>query len=130
MSLLEAARGTGTEPGPRVAVVGALGMLAILAVDLGLGGRVSSFFDLSFVVLCLVLAVRADRSAFFAVGMTPPLLMLAGFTAIALVSPGALARPEDGAVQALVSGMLLHAPGLAAGYALCLLTLGARMTQD
>ena len=90
----------------------------------------SSFFDLSFVVLCLVLAVRADRSAFFAVGMTPPLLMLGAFTAIALASPGALARPEDGAVQALVSGMLLHAPGLAAGYALCLLTLGARVVEE
>ncbi|HEY1133212.1 MAG TPA: DUF6542 domain-containing protein [Nocardioides sp.] len=130
MSLLEAARGTGTEPGPRVVAVGVLSMVAILLVDLGLGGRVSLFFDLSFVVLCLVLAVRADRSAFFAVGITPPLLMLGAFVLIGAVAPQALARAEDGAVQAVVSGMLLHAPGLAAGYTLCLLTLAARMTRD
>lgn len=131
MSLLEAAVHTPhTEPGSRVVALGAGGLLTILAVDLLLGGDIGLFFDLCFIVLCLVLAVRADRSAFFAVAMLPPVLLIVGFTLVAVLLPGAIARPEDGVVQALVTGVLSHAVGLAVGYALCLATLVARMAGD
>lgn len=131
MSLLEAAVGTPhTVPGPRIVGLGAAAMLAILAVDLVLGADIGLFFDLCFVVLCLALAVRVDRAAFFTVAVLPPLLLIGGFALVAALLPGALARPDDGLVQALVTGVANHAVGMSAGYALCLLTLGARMLDD
>lgn len=131
MSLLEAALvGPRTEPGPRVVRTGGVALLAILSVDLLLGGDVGLFFDLCFVVLCLALALRADRSAFTTVALLPPVLLLAGFVLVAAVLPGALARPGDGLVQATVTGVLTHAVGLAVGYALCLATLVVRMLDD
>lgn len=131
MSLIEAAvAGPRTDPGGRVVVVGAASVGAILGLDLLLGGDVGLFFDLCFVVLCLVLALRADRSAFFTTAMLPPALLVVGFALVATVAPGALARPEDGFLQATITGVATHAVGLGVGYALCLATLVARMAQD
>ncbi|MDT9591507.1 hypothetical protein RDV89_00410 [Nocardioides zeae] len=131
MSLLEAAvAAPRTEPGHRLVLLGSLGVLGIVGLDLLLGGDIGLFFDLCFVVLCLLLAVRADRGAFFTVAMLPPVLLVVSFGLVAATVPGALARPEDQLVQALVTGVTTHAVGLAAGYVLCLATLGLRMLDD
>ncbi|MFW6774217.1 DUF6542 domain-containing protein [Nocardioides sp. CPCC 205120] len=131
MSLLAATRPTtGHVPGRRVVLLGVVGVLGLLGLDLLLGPTVGLFFDLCFIVLCLGLAVLVDRADVFVVGVLPPLLLVGAFSLVAALAPGALARPDDGAVQALVTGVLHHAVGLGVGYALCLATLAARMTGD
>ena len=45
---------------------------------------------------------------------------------VGLASPAAIAHPEDGLVQAVVSGLSTHAMALGIGYALCLACLAVR----
>ena len=89
-------------------------------------GRVSLFFDLWFVLLCLGLALLVRPRDFFTVGVLPPLIMVVGFAILAVDRPGAIASPRDGLVQAVVSGLAHHSVALVCGYALCLVTLLAR----
>jgi hypothetical protein len=89
-------------------------------------GRVSMFFDLCFVLLCLGLALLVRPRDFFTVGVLPPLIMVVGFAILAIDRPGAIASPRDGLVQAVISGLAHHSVALVCGYALCLVTLLAR----
>ncbi len=116
----------GREPGREVAALGLALGLSVVALDVLLVERLSLFFDLCFVALCLLLALRVRPGDFFLVGVLPPLLMLAVVTLLAVVRPGAVARADDGLVQAVVSGLAHHAAALAAGYAVCLLTRAHR----
>lgn len=120
----------GREPGRHVVALGAAVALTIVVLDLSLAGRLSFFFDLCFVSLCLALAVLVRRGDFFTVGVLPPLLMVAVFTLLAWVDPGALADPGDSVVQSVVSGLALHSGALVAGYALCLGTLAWRRRES
>lgn len=109
--------------------VGVLSLLAVLgtaAFDLALTGRLSLFFDLTFVVLCLVAAFAVRPRDFFVVGVLPPFLMLVAVTALALTARGTIADEVDSLVQAVVSGLAHHAGGLIAGYATALLVLALR----
>jgi len=119
----------GRESGRHVVVLGIAVALTLVALDLVLVGRLSLFFDLSFVALSLALAFVVRRDDFFTVGVLPPLIMVAVFTLLALVSRGAIANPDDGFVQALITGLATHSAALAAGYALCLATLAFRQRQ-
>jgi hypothetical protein len=56
----------------------------------------------------------------------PPLMMVGLFVLLGLVSPGVVADPRDGVVQAVVSGLAHHSAALLAGYALCLGCLAMR----
>jgi hypothetical protein len=116
----------GREPGRAVVALGAALALSVIVVNVAMVGRVSMFFDLWFVVICLGLALLVRRRDFFTVGVLPPLIMLGAFAVLALGRPEAIARPHDGLVQAVVSGLAHHSVALVAGYALCLLTLLAR----
>ena len=116
----------GREPGRAVVALGTAVALSAIAVDLVLVGRVSMFFDLWFVLLCLGLAVLVRPRDFFTVGVLPPLIMVVGFAILAVDRPGAIASPRDGLVQAVVSGLAHHSVALVCGYALCLVTLLAR----
>ena len=100
--------------------------LSAIAVNLAMVGRVSMFFDLWFVLLCLGLALLVHPRDFFTVGVLPPLIMLGAFVVLAAGRPEAIASPRDGMVQAVVSGLAHHSVALIAGYALCLITLLAR----
>ncbi|WP_372728340.1 DUF6542 domain-containing protein [Nocardioides sp.] len=116
----------GREPGRQVVALGLALALSVLVLDLALVGRVSLFFDLSFIALCLALALAVRPTDFFVVGVLPPLLMVAVFTLVAIASPGLIAHPEDGVVQAVISGLSRHSGALVAGYALCLGCLAVR----
>lgn len=116
----------GREPGRQVVALGLAVALSAVALDVALGGRVSLFFDLSFIALCLALALAVRPTDFFVVGVLPPLLMVAVFAVVGATSPGQIARPEDGVVQAVLSGLSRHAGALVIGYALCLGTLALR----
>ena len=116
----------GRENGRAVVALGAAVALSAIAVNLAIVGRVSMFFDLWFVLLCLGLALLVRPRDFFTVGVLPPLIMLGAFVVLAAGRPEAIASPRDGIVQAVVSGLAHHSVALIAGYALCLITLLAR----
>jgi len=121
-----ASRPEGREPGGQVVALGFALVLTAMAADLVTSGSLSLFFDLCFVASCGVLAWRVHPRDFFTVGVLPPLLMLGVFTLAGLVAPGLVAHPSDGVVQAVVSGLSVHAPALVAAYALALGSLAYR----
>ncbi len=116
----------GREPGRQVVVLGVAVALTVVVLDVLLVGRVSLFFDLCFVALCVGLALVVRPTDFFVVGVLPPLIMLAVFTLLGLTRPGVIAHPQDGVVQAVVSGLSHHSSALVAGYVLCLAVLAVR----
>lgn len=116
----------GREPGPQVVALGLALALSVVVLDVWLTGRVSWLFDISFVLVCVGLALAVRPRDFFTVGVLPPLIMLAVFTLLALLHPGVIADPEDGAVQAVVSGLSRHSVALVIGYLLCLGCLAVR----
>src|SRR5262249_19814191 len=62
------------------------------------------------------------QSDMFTVGVLPPLLMVGTFLLLAITRTASIARPDDGVVQAVVTGLGNHSIALTLGYAL---TLGA-----
>ena len=119
----------GSESGRQVVALGVAGTLTAVWIDVGLAGRLTQFFDLCFIALCLALAALVRRRDFFAVALLPPLLMIGVFTFVALVARGAVADPRDNLVQAVVSGVATHGTALFVGYALCLGWLGWRLRR-
>jgi heme/copper-type cytochrome/quinol oxidase subunit 4 len=116
----------GREPGRQVVALGLAVALTAVAVDLVLAGRITLFFDLCFVVLCVALALVVRPTDFFTVGVLPPMIMVVVFTLLGLTRPGMIAHPDDGVVQAVVSGLSHHSGALVLGYALCLACLAVR----
>ena len=116
----------GREPGRQVVALGLAVALTAIVVDQLVVGRVSLFFDLCFIVLCVGLALAVHPTDFFTVGVLPPLLMVAVFTLIGLTRPAMIAHPDDGVIQAVLSGLSRHSGALVLGYALCLACLAVR----
>lgn len=116
----------GHRPGRQVVSLSVLAAAAVAGTNVALTGRLSLFFDLTFVVLCLVAALAVRPRDFFMAAVLPPLLMLATITLLAAVDRGAVADEVDGLVQAVVSGLAHHAGGLLAGHAVTLAILGLR----
>ena len=116
----------GREPGRQVVALGAALALTAVVIDMALVGRVSLFFDLCFVTMCVALALAVRPTDFFTVGVLPPLMMVGVFTLLGLSRPAAIADPGDGVVQAVVSGLSHHSGALVAGYVLCLTCLATR----
>ena len=100
--------------------------LSIVALDVGIGGRVGLFFDIAFVAVCLALALLVRPEDFFTVGVLPPLIMLAVFVVVGISHRVAIARDGDGLAQAVITGLSQHAVALGVGYAACLLCLVVR----
>lgn len=116
----------GREPGRQVVALGVAVALTAVVLDQLLVGRVSIFFDLCFVALCVAVALLVTPRDFFTAGVLPPLVMLAVFTLVGLTRPEMIADPHDGVVQAVLSGLSHHSLALLVGYALCLACLGVR----
>lgn len=112
----------------RALVVASASAVAVSAlVDLALtGGTMTFFFDLCFVVVCLVASMAVRRSDVFAAGVLPPLVFAAVIAAVSLAQPQALA-PGAGTDVAFLTGLADHAPGLVGGYAVALLAIAARV---
>jgi ATP/ADP translocase len=109
-----------------VVALSLLAALALAGLNLLFTGQLSLFFDLTFVVLCLVAALAVRPRDFFVVGVLPPLLMLATVVLLASFARTAVAEEVDGLAQAVVSGLAHHAGALVAGYALALVVLALR----
>ncbi|HSE07586.1 MAG TPA: DUF6542 domain-containing protein [Nocardioidaceae bacterium] len=116
----------GRRPGRQVVTLSTISTFAVAALNLALTDELTLFFDLTFVVLCLVAALAVRPRDFFAVGVLPPLLMLCTVTALAVFARPAVADEEDSVVQAVVSGLAHHAGALVAGYVLALGILALR----
>ena len=115
-----------TEPARPLVALGFALVLTAVAIDRLLSGRLTFFFDLCFVAICLLIALRAADEALYAAAVLPPALMFTTCVLLALIAPTMLADAGDNAAQAVVSGLAHHAPALAVGYALCLATLVVR----
>ena len=116
----------GHEPGRQVVALGVACALTVVVLDVALVGRLSLFFDLCFVLLCIGLALAVRPDDFFTVGVLPPLIMVGVFVLLGLSRPDVIAHPEDGVVQAVVSGLSHHSGALVVGYLLCLAILAVR----
>jgi ATP/ADP translocase len=116
----------GRRPGRQVVTLSTIGTLSVAGVNLLLTEELSLFFDLTFVVLCLIAALAVRPRDFFVVGVLPPLLMVATITLLAVFARSAVAEEVDSLVQAVVSGLAHHAGALVAGYALALAILAVR----
>jgi hypothetical protein len=116
----------GREPGRQVVALGAALALTAVVIDVGLVGRVSLFFDLCFVTMCVGLALAVRPTDFFTVGVLPPLIMVGVFALLGLARPAVIAEPGDGVIQAVISGLSHHSGALVAGYLLCLACLETR----
>lgn len=116
----------GRTPGRQVVVLSTLAAVGVAALNVALTARLSLFFDLTFVVICLVAALAVRPRDLFLVGVMPPLLMLAVVVVLAVLARPAVAEPVDGAVQAVVTGLAHHAGGLAGGFLLALGVLALR----
>lgn len=117
---------SGREPGREVVQLGVAVTLSAVALDLLISGRLSLFFDLSFVALCLWLALRVRPHDFFTVGVLPPMMMLGAFWLLAISQRTSIANSGDGVVQAIVSGLTHHSGALVAGYGVSLACLAYR----
>jgi hypothetical protein len=109
-----------------VVALGLAVALTAIVLDQAVVGRLSLFFDVSFVLLCVTMALAVRPTDFFTVGVLPPLVMVAVFTLVGLSSPDLIADPGDGLIQAVVSGLSHHAGALVTGYLLCLICLAVR----
>lgn len=116
----------GHEPGRQVVALGLALALSVVAVDLLLTDRVSVLFDIAFVLLSVGLALLVRPRDFFTVGVLPPLVMVVVFVLLGASRPGAVGHPDDGVVQAVVSGLSRHSLALVLGYGLCLACLAVR----
>ena len=116
----------GHEPGRQVVALGLALTLTVVALDVGLGGRVGLFFDLAFVAVCLAVALLVRPEDFFTVGVLPPLIMVAVFVLVAISHRVAIASADDGLAHAVVIGLSRHAVALGVGYAACLICLAVR----
>ena len=122
----------GREPGRQVVALGSALALTAVVIDVAVVGRVSLFFDLCFITMCVAVALAVRPTDFFTVGVLPPLLMVGVFTLLGLTRPEVIADPRDGVIQAVVSGLSHHSVALVVGYLLCLgcLALRQRLSQS
>ena len=116
----------GREPGRQVVALGLALALTAVVVDQWLVGHVGVLFDICFVLLCVATALAVRPADFFTVGVLPPMLMVVVFALLGATRPDVIADPEDGVVQAVVSGLSHHAGALVTGYFLCLAILAVR----
>jgi len=116
----------GHEPGRQVVALGLALALTAVVLDQWLVGHVGLLFDVCFVLLCVATALAVRPADFFTVGVLPPMLMVVVFTLLGATRPDTIADPEDGVVQAVVSGLSHHAGALVTGYLTCLAILAVR----
>ncbi len=113
-------------PGRGVVLVTALVTAAVVGLDFALTGELSIFFDLCFVVICLVAAMAVRRHDIFATGVLPPLVYAAAVGTVALVAPTAI-LDSGGLSKTFMTGLAGHAATLVAGYGVVLVTVGGRV---
>ena len=92
-----------------VAAAGCAGLNLLLT-----GGQITFFFDLCFVVICLVSAMAVRRADLFTAGVLPPLLFAGVIAVISLVAPHAF-ESGPGVNKVFLTGLANNAAGLVFG---------------
>ena len=116
----------GRHPGHLVIRAAVVAVLVATLISLLLGNRISLFFDIVFVLVCLGAALWVRPRDFFSIGVLPPLLLGSTVVVLAVVDRAAVAKAGDPLLQAVVSGLAHHALALVIGYALTLAVLALR----
>jgi hypothetical protein len=116
-------------PGRGVCLLTIVAAGGCAVLDLALTRGITLFFDLCFVTICLIAAMSVRRRDLFTTGVMPPLIFAAVVGAVAAISPGTFVA-FGGASKAFMTGLAQHAPGLVAGYAVALLTVGSRVSAS
>lgn len=113
-------------PGRGIIVTSLLGSGACVGLDFALTGGLTMFFDLCFVVICLIGAMGVRRRDLFTTGVLAPLAFGGTIAVIAIVSPTTFSAGGDfGTV--FPTGLTAHAGALVAGYAVALVTVAGRV---
>ena len=94
------------------------------ALDFLLTGGVGYFFDLCFVVICLVAAMAAGPRALFTVGVAPPIVFAVLIGWLTVTAPHTIASGSMTTV--FLTGLATHAPALVTGYAVAIMVACAR----
>jgi hypothetical protein len=112
--------------GTRVTRLAALCCLVLVVADVALTGGLGPVFAIGFGVVCAGAALAVRPADFFRVGVLPPLVVGGCAVLVSMVARSAVARPDDGFVQGVVSALTDNAGALLAGYALALAVLAIR----
>lgn len=101
------------------------------ALEIRLSDQLGLFFAICFVLTVLTAALLVRSDGFYAVGVLPPLMMLAVLVVVAWSAPQAIQAhglvAEAGTLQRVIAGIVSHATPLAIGHVLVLLVIGARI---
>ena len=97
---------------------------ACAALDFALTGSAGFFFDLCFVVICLVVAMAAAPQALFTVAVMPPLVFSVLIATIGVLAPETIA--DAGYTTVFLTGLADHAAPLCVAYGIALLVASAR----
>ena len=113
-------------PGRGVVLTTALATAGTAALDFALTGGLSYFFDLTFVVICLVAAMAVRGDDLFTTGVLPPIAFGATIALVALTSPTTFVAAGSGISQVFLTGLTSHAGALVFGYGVALATVAGR----
>jgi hypothetical protein len=102
---------------------------AVVAFDVWLTGRLSLFFDLCFVLVCLSAALLARRRGLFAVAVLGPLLLGGVVALLGFTAPHALTASNLPFVSTWLTGLAHHGAALAAAQVVALAVVGLRAAQ-
>lgn len=102
---------------------------AVASADVALTARLSMFFDLCFILVCLWAALVVRRRGLYAAGVLPPLLLGAVVAVLALRFPSAVTSSDLTFVSTWLTGLTLHGGALAAAHLVVLVIVGLRAAQ-
>lgn len=104
---------------PVYTVTTAVALLALtVLLNLLLVGSLSYFFDLSFVVICLLAGLMVRPGEAWNMALLPPALLVGIVLLLAPLGSATVASPEDSVMQAIITGVIGHSAALVAGWAL------------
>lgn len=112
-------------PGRGVVLVTGLATGSTAVADFALTGGLSYFFDLTFVVICLVAAMAVRGHDLFTTGVLPPLAFGATMAVVTLVAPETFVA-QGGLSKTFLTGLTSHAGALVFGYGTALATVAGR----
>ncbi len=114
-------------PARGVVLISLLAVAGCAGIDLLLTSAITMFFDLCFIVVCLVSAMAVRRRDFFTAGVLPPLVFAAVVAVLAARDPATFVT-TGGMTKAFMTGLAEHATALVVGYAIVLATLAGRLS--
>ncbi len=112
-------------PGRGITLVAALGTGLVVGLDFALTGSLSYFFDLTFVVICLVASMAVRGHDLFTSGVLPPLVFGAAIAVVSVLAPTTFVA-SGGIAETFLTGLTSHAGALVFGYGTALITVAGR----